>query len=37
MQYFTDLPVVLVALHMLGAALISAALTWLLVSVRVRS
>lgn len=35
-QYFTDLPVALVALHMLGAALISAAATWLLVSVRNR-
>ena len=33
-QYFTGLPVVLVALHLLGAALLSAALTWLLVSVR---
>jgi cytochrome c oxidase assembly protein subunit 15 len=27
-QYFTDLPVVLVGLHMLGAALISATVTW---------
>jgi heme a synthase len=36
-QYFTDLPVVLVAIHLLGAALISAAMTWLLVSVRERS
>ena len=35
-QYFTDLPVVLVAIHLLGAALVSAALTWLLVSVRDR-
>jgi cytochrome c oxidase assembly protein subunit 15 len=35
-QYFTDLPVVLVAVHLLGAALVSAALTWLLVSVRDR-
>ena len=33
-QYFTDLPVVLVAFHMLGAALVSAAVTWVLVSVR---
>ena len=33
-QYFTDLPVVLVALHMLGAALVSAAVTWVLVEVR---
>ncbi len=35
-QYFTDLPVVLVALHLLGAALVSAALSWLLVNVRER-
>jgi cytochrome c oxidase assembly protein subunit 15 len=35
-QYFTDLPVVLVAIHLLGAALVSGALTWLLVSVRER-
>jgi len=35
-QYFTDLPVVLVAIHLLGAALVSAAMTWLLVSVRQR-
>ncbi len=33
-QYFTDLPIVLVGLHMLGAALVSAAVTWVLVSVR---
>ncbi len=33
-QYFTDLPVVLVAVHMLGAALISASVTWTLVRVR---
>ena len=33
-QYFTELPVVLVALHMLGAALISAAVTWALIQVR---
>lgn len=33
-QYFTDLPVVLVGVHMLGAAVISAAVTWLLLSVR---
>jgi cytochrome c oxidase assembly protein subunit 15 len=33
-QYFTDLPVVLVAFHMLGAALVSASVTWVLVSVR---
>jgi cytochrome c oxidase assembly protein subunit 15 len=36
-QYFTDLPVVLVAFHLLGAALVSAALSWLLVSVRERA
>jgi cytochrome c oxidase assembly protein subunit 15 len=35
-QYATDLPVVLVAAHLLGAALLSAAMTWLLVSVRDR-
>ncbi len=35
-QYFTDLPVVLVAIHLLGAALLSAAMTWLLLSVRER-
>ena len=33
-QYFTDLPVVLVGFHMLGAALISASVTWALVRVR---
>ena len=31
-QYFTDLPEILVGLHMLGAALISAAVTWALIS-----
>jgi cytochrome c oxidase assembly protein subunit 15 len=36
-QYLTDLPVVLVAFHLLGAALVSAAMAWLLVSVRERS
>jgi heme a synthase len=35
-QYLTDLPVVLVALHMLGAALISAAAAWLLLGTRTR-
>ncbi len=35
-QYFTGLPVAVVALHLLGAALLSATITWLLVSVRVR-
>lgn len=33
-QYFTDLPVVLVGFHMLGAAFTSAAVTWALVQVR---
>ncbi|MCH1866745.1 heme A synthase [Nocardioides sp. CFH 31398] len=33
-QYFTDLPVVLVAIHMLGAALISASLTAVVLSAR---
>ena len=33
-QYFTDLPVVLVGFHLLGAALVSAAVTWALVAVR---
>jgi heme a synthase len=33
-QYFTDLPELLVGFHMLGAALISAAVTWVLLAVR---
>jgi cytochrome c oxidase assembly protein subunit 15 len=33
-QYATDLPIVLVGVHMLGAALVSAGVTWVLVSVR---
>ena len=33
-QYFTDLPIVLVGFHLLGAALISASVTWALVRVR---
>ena len=33
-QYFTHLPVVLVAFHMLGAALISATVTWAVIQVR---
>jgi cytochrome c oxidase assembly protein subunit 15 len=33
-QYFTDLPIVLVGLHMLGAAAISASVTWVLIRVR---
>jgi cytochrome c oxidase assembly protein subunit 15 len=35
-QYFTDLPVGLVTIHLLGAAMTSAAMTWLLVSIRER-
>ena len=33
-QYFTDLPIVLVGVHMLGAAVISAVVTWTLLEVR---
>ena len=33
-QYFTDLPVVLVGFHLLGAALVSATATWMLLTVR---
>jgi heme a synthase len=33
-QYFTDLPEVLVGFHMLGAALITAAMTWVVLAVR---
>jgi cytochrome c oxidase assembly protein subunit 15 len=33
-QYFTGLPVVLVGLHLLGSALVSAGLAWLLMGVR---
>ncbi|QIG43104.1 heme A synthase [Nocardioides anomalus] len=33
-QYFTDLPEVLVGFHMLGAALVSACVTWVLLRVR---
>lgn len=33
-QYFTDLPEVLVGIHLLGAALISASVTWTLLRVR---
>jgi cytochrome c oxidase assembly protein subunit 15 len=33
-QYFTDLPEVLVGFHMLGAAVISATVTWALLAVR---
>jgi heme a synthase len=35
-QYFTDLPVVLVGFHLLGAALVSSAGTWMLLVVRER-
>jgi cytochrome c oxidase assembly protein subunit 15 len=33
-QYFTDLPILLVGFHLLGAALVSAAMTWTLLAVR---
>jgi cytochrome c oxidase assembly protein subunit 15 len=36
-QYFTGLPVPLVTLHLAGAALIAAAMTWLLVALQQRS
>ena len=36
-QYYTGLPVTVVAVHLLGAALVSAALTWVLLSVRRRA
>ena len=32
-QYFTDLPVVLVGFHLLGAALIAAVTTWMVIAV----
>ena len=35
-QYFTDLPILLVGLHLLGAALVSAAMTWALLAVHRR-
>jgi len=35
-QYATDLPVVLVGLHVLGAALVSATVTWMVLGVRDR-
>lgn len=35
-QYFTGLPVVLVTLHLLGAALTAAAMTWVLLGIRQR-
>ena len=36
-QYFTDLPIVLVEFHLLGASLIAATLTWVLLQVRERA
>jgi cytochrome c oxidase assembly protein subunit 15 len=36
-QYFTDLPIVLVEFHLLGAALLTATLTWTLLQVRAGS
>jgi cytochrome c oxidase assembly protein subunit 15 len=36
-QYFTDLPEVLVGIHMLGAAAVSAAVTWALLDTRSRT
>jgi cytochrome c oxidase assembly protein subunit 15 len=33
-QYFTDLPIVLVEFHLLGATLVAATLTWVLLHVR---
>ena len=36
-QYFTGLPVGLVTLHLLGAAAVSAAMTWLLLGIRDRA
>jgi cytochrome c oxidase assembly protein subunit 15 len=36
-QYFTGLPVLLVSLHLLGAALLAAAMTWLLLGTRERT
>jgi cytochrome c oxidase assembly protein subunit 15 len=35
-QYFTGLPAVLIDLHMLGAALLTAALTWFVLALRTR-
>jgi cytochrome c oxidase assembly protein subunit 15 len=35
-QYFTDLPIVLVGFHVLGAALVVAAATWTLLGTRDR-
>jgi len=36
LQYFTGLPEVLVGAHMLGAGLLTAATTWMILSLRVR-
>ncbi len=36
-QYFTDLPEVLVGFHLLGAALVSAVVTWAIIDVRTTS
>ena len=36
-QYFTDLPVVLVGIHLLGAALVAAAMTWALLATQPRA
>ena len=35
-QFFTDLPILLVGIHLLGAALVSAAMTWALLRVHAR-
>jgi heme a synthase len=35
-QYFTDLPEILVGIHMLGAALVSAGVTWVVLATRQR-
>ncbi|WP_157537567.1 COX15/CtaA family protein [Nocardioides sp. Root190] len=35
-QYFTDLPEILVGIHMLGAGVTSAAITWVLIATRAR-
>ncbi|QBR91055.1 COX15/CtaA family protein [Nocardioides euryhalodurans] len=36
-QYYTDLPILLVGLHLLGAALVSAAMSWVLLAAHGRS
>ena len=35
-QFFTDLPIVLVGIHLLGAALVSAAMSWVVLRVHAR-